>query len=294
MKPAKILELELLQKFKRLPQDRKVLVGPGDDAAVIKWRDKYIVFAGDMLIEDVHFSLKEASFFDIGYKAVARVLSDIAAMGGVPKYLGISLALPSSLRSKISELLKGIRRISHKFNLSLVGGDLGRSQKIFLDVWCIGRVDKEKFVLRKGAKHNDAIFLTGKVGGSLKRRHLRPIPRIREAQFLVKNFKINSMIDISDGLVFDLYRILMESKKKGLIFEDRIPLYKDARNLEDALYSGEDYELLFTASFKEKERLEEKGFYFIGVIEEAKEPELFLRRKNGVVEALKIKGYTCI
>ena len=285
-------ELELIEEFKKIPQGKKVKVGPGDDCAVIEEGKDYLLFCGDMLIEEIHFKLEEVKFKDLGYRALARSLSDIASMGGYPKYAGLSLALPSKYSSKVKEILKGLRELSRLFRFSLVGGDLSKANKVFLDAWCIGYVEKRKLLLRSGAKDKDGLFVSGALGADYKKK-FRFLPRIKEARWLVKNCLINSMIDISDGLVLDLYRLLSESEKEAVLFEERIPLYKGC-SLEEALYKGEDYELLFTAPLEEGEKLLSHGFYFIGEIRNSRRPRIFLRDLRGRFTLLKIEGYFSI
>jgi thiamine-monophosphate kinase len=141
------------------------------------------------------------------------------------------------------------------YKVNLVGGDLSKSERLIVDVSMLGMVEKNNLVLRNGAKKGDIIFVTGKLGGSIQGKHLKFTPRIKEARFLVKNFKLNSMIDISDGLAQDLGHILKESKQGAAIYEELIPQDKKARSLNDALYMGEDFELLFTMSHSDAGRL---------------------------------------
>ncbi len=282
-------ELNILDFLKKkIKLSSSTIIGPGDDAALLRNFKQEIVFCGDMLIEDVHFKLKDATFFDIGYKSVARTLSDIAAVSAVPKYIGISLALPKKYSSKIKEFLSGVEVLLKRFKIDLVGGDLSCSKKIFVDVWAIGFVEKNRFVKRSGAKPGDSIFVTGTLGGSYKGKHKKFLPLIEKSRKLTKEFKINSMMDISDGLAVDLYRILKESKVGAKIYQKQIPLSKDALTLEDGLYSGEDYELLFTANPKNKQKLIKKGFFYIGDIIKGKELLLCDDKKT---KKLKTKGF---
>ncbi|MCD6539569.1 MAG: thiamine-phosphate kinase [Candidatus Omnitrophica bacterium] len=285
-------EPQLLKEFKKIPQDKTVKVGPGDDCAVIDRGDKFLLFCGDMLIEDVHFRIREVKFKDLGYKALARVLSDVASMGGYPKYAGLSLALPPKYSSKIKEILKGVEEIAKEFNFNLVGGDLSRAKTIFLDAWCIGYVEKNNLSLRSEAKDKDGIFVTGALGLGY-RENFKFSPKIKEARWLVKNCQINSMIDISDGLVLDLYRILSESKKQAVLWEEFIPLTENV-SLKKALYQGEDYQLLFTAPLKEKEKIVSRGFYFIGEVKKGRKPRIFLKRRDKKFLPLELKGYFSI
>ena len=274
--------------------------GSGDDTAVLKWiKDKYLLFTCDMTIEGVHFSLKKAKPFQAGWKALGRNISDIAAMGGLPRYAVVSLGIDSRLDISIADgICKGLKNIADRFGVNIVGGDMAESKKIVIDVSLIGEVKKKNLTLRSGAKKGDLILMTGSAGGSIKGKHLNFMPRVKESQSIVKNFNVNSMIDISDGLALDLYRIVRASNVGACIYEESIPLSKDAIRLENALYDGEDYELLFTLAPKEAENLLRSNFSragtrisIIGEITDAKHGYKILM-ENGREKDLKIKGYT--
>jgi len=257
MKLKDIGEIGLINRFAgKIHCDRSVVKGIGDDTAVIKWtRGKYLLYTCDMTIEDVHFRLKDASPYRIGWKALARNISDIAAMGGIPRYALVSAALAPGLPISFADgLYKGIKDCARMFGVNIVGGDTARSGKVTLDISLIGEVEKKNLVLRSCAKAGDVILVTGSIGGSLKRKHLDFIPRVKEARDLVKRFKINSMIDVSDGLILDLWRILNASKVGATIFQNAIPVSKGASSFESAVSDGEDFELLFTMSVKEAKR----------------------------------------
>lgn len=289
-------ELVQIEKFRKIRQNRGVVLGPGDDAAVLSSVDpakEQLVFCGDMLIEDVHFDLKQASLREVGYKAVGRTLSDIAAMGAEPLYMGFSLALPKRHRRYIDNILRGAQELLDVFNCSLVGGDMSSADKIFCDTWCVGKVKKNKFKTRSGIKTNDAVFVSGALGGSYKtKRHLKFMPRIREASLLVDNFPINAMIDVSDGLVFDLYRMLKDSSKSVMLLADQIPCH-DGITKNGALYDGEDYELLFTANKRYLNKIVAAGFYHIGNVCPGKN-KVLLRNSNKSTEELKPKGFSSL
>lgn len=286
-------EFELLNVFKQIKGDSSVKIGPGDDTAVIKSGKKYLLLCSDMLIEDSHFRLPETKFTDIGYAAVARPLSDIAAMGGIPKHIGVSLGIPPKYSNYIPKILSGVKKITHQFKINLIGGDVSKASKIFLDTWCLGETIRNRYATRKNAKDKDGIFVTNKLG-DLKNKELKLFtPRIKEGQYLVKNHKINSMIDISDGLVMDLYRILTESKKSAVLFKDKIPVGKKC-TLNQALYGGENYGLLFTTSIKNAPRLKTKGFYQIGIISNKKKTGIIEIEDKNKRKTLKIKGYTSL
>lgn len=244
-------EVGLIERIARgVRVDSSVIKGIGDDAAVIKWRPKHFgLFASDMLVEGVHFDAKKASFFEIGRKALGVNLSDIAAMGGLPRYAVVSLGLPGTLSVKVVDgIYAGIRSLAREYNVNIIGGDTNSSKKIIIDIAIIGEVKKDELVLRSGARIGDAIVVTGSLGGSIKGRHLTFTPRIKESQFLVRNFKIHSMIDISDGLSSDLVRICRSSRVGAKVYESLMPLAKGINLIKDALKDGEDFELLFTVS----------------------------------------------
>lgn len=257
MKIKDIGEIKLIKRLaKKIRPDASVVEGIGDDAAVIRWtKDKYLLFTCDMLVEDVHFRLDSASPFQIGWKALARNMSDIAAMGGVARYALVSIALNPELSVSFCDaLFKGIRILADRFGVNIIGGDTARSRKLMIDISLLGEVEKKNLVTRSGARTGDVILVTGALGGSIKGRHLNFIPRLDEARKLVKGFKINSMIDISDGLALDLWRILDASSVGARIYQNTIPVSKDAASFENALYDGEDFELLFTIAPKEARR----------------------------------------
>ena len=227
--------------------DKEVVVGIGDDTAVLKYKKNlYLLLTTDILIEDVHFD-KKAAPFQIGYKALAVNISDIAAMGGIPKYVLVSLGLKKNTSLKfVDELYQGIRSLAKKFKVKIVGGDTVASSKIVISVALTGEVEKKYLTLRKGAKIGDKIYVTGRLGGSISGKHLSFIPRLKEARYLVENLHPTSMIDISDGLLSDLRRICEASGLGAKICQEKIPLSKEATSSENALTGGEDFELLFT------------------------------------------------
>ncbi|MDD2679375.1 MAG: thiamine-phosphate kinase [Candidatus Omnitrophica bacterium] len=264
-------EFGLIERFRKLIKtDASVVEASGDDCAVLKLdKSNYQLFTCDMLIEDVDFTLKDDPYL-IGRKAVAVSLSDIAACAGQARYCVISLGLPKDTPLKFADkLFKGMLDISRKYKVNLVGGDLSRSNKITIDVSMLGRVEKKHLALRSGALPNDIIFMTGELGGSISGKHLTFTPRLKEARFLARNFKINAMIDISDGLAQDLRHILDKSGVGAVIYADLIPLSKGTPGLSAALHSGEDFELLFTLPRREARKLLKRkltGFSPIGEI----------------------------
>jgi thiamine-monophosphate kinase len=254
---------------KKAKKSKDVLVGIGDDCALVKMGREKMLLKSDLFTEGVHFSaiggkLRKANLKTIGIRAVSRVLSDFAACAAMPKFIGVSIGIPKYIREKdLREILSGIISYGKKYKFSLVGGDTGRASKLFLDIWAVGRANK--FISRSTAKAGDRIFISGKLGERKFTDSFRP--RIEEAQYLVRNFKINAMIDISDGFILDLYRILKESKKGAIVYKESIPLTSGARDL----YRGEDYELVFTVDRTEpKMDLLKNKFYFVGIIKSKK------------------------
>jgi len=253
MRLNQIGEFNLIDMISQdLRYGRDVIKGVGDDTAVIKYKkDEYLLFTTDMFIEGVHFKSSSTKISSIGRKALAANISDIAAMGGIPLHCVVALGAPPGFSAgNILALYKGIKALAKEYKIGIVGGDTVRSKNLVINISLIGRVRKRNLVLRNGAKEKDAIFVTGSLGGSLSSgRHLTFEPRLKEARYLVRNFKITSMIDTSDGLASDIKRIMDSSKVGAKIDEGAIPRNK-ACSVNDALFDGEDFELLFTAAKK--------------------------------------------
>ena len=149
----------------------------------------------------------------------------------------------------------GLSRTARRWGISLVGGDISRADKLVIDVSMYGQVRKKDLVLRRGARCGDFIFVSGPLGGSSRGRHLTFTPRLREAHRLLKKVKVHAMIDISDGFIQDLGHLLSASSQGAVLYSELIPRHRDARDLNDALYSGEDFELLYTVSCNDAKRL---------------------------------------
>ena len=295
MRLKDIGEFGLIERFRKLIKtDSSVIQGSGDDCAVLKWNKfNYQLFTCDMIVEDVDFTFKEKPYF-IGRKSLSIQISDIASCGGEPRYCVISLGLKPKTNVKfIDGLFKGMLDIAKKYHINIVGGDISKSRKLTIDVSMLGVVEKKNLVLRKGAKKGDIIFVTGNLGGSIRGKHLNFTPRLKEARYLVKNFHVNAMIDISDGLVQDLGHILEQSGLGAVLYENLIPLAKEAGNLNEALYMGEDFELLFTLPPKDARKIiHNKLAYFkpIGEITDKKQG-LTLIDKNNKQITIKHKGF---
>ena len=245
--------LELI--FAQLPNPSpEVITGIGDDCAVVRPSSRKGVLEllkTDALVEGIHFA-SGTRLEQVGWKALCRPLSDIAAMGGTPRHAMITVAAPSSWKaSDWKALYRGIGRAARTFGVSVVGGETVRSPgPCFLSVTLTGEVSREDLKLRSGARPGDLIFVTGKLGGSLKSgRHLRFHPRLAEGRWLAKERGVSAMMDLSDGLGSDLPKLAHESACSFSIATDSVPCHARC-TAKEALSDGEDYELLLTIAPK--------------------------------------------
>lgn len=275
MKISQIGEFGLIDVLKKYaPVSKAVFKGIGDDTAVLPYnKSEYLLLTADMLAEGVHFTRRMPPG-SIGHKALACSISDIAAMGGWPTFAVVSIGVPGNLPVRfIKNIYKGIQRAAGVFNVSIVGGDTIKTDKIVINVALLGLVEKRSLITRAGARPGDWIFVTGPLGGSLKSgRHLNFIPRLAQARFLVEKFRPSAMMDISDGLSGDLNHLLKAGKVGARLDLASVPRRKGI-SLSQALNDGEDFELLFTLSPQKASLLMDwqarsKSFYFypIGII----------------------------
>lgn len=233
----------------RLVQREDVLVGPGDDCAVITLPSGDLqLLKTDCVVEGIHFYPDEIAE-RVGWKAIARVVSDIAAMGGTPHAFVATLVLtPDTTTDWLDALYVGMQKCADAFQLSIVGGETSSTTIGSANVISIagtGHTDPTKMVLRNTCKVADALYVTGKLGGSLAGKHLDFTPRLEPAQWLVENHKPSAMMDLSDGLAKDLPRMAKLSNVSYEIDQSSIPCTKNC-TIKQALSDGEDYELLFT------------------------------------------------
>ncbi|SRR5579862_3725305 len=233
-----------------------VRIGIGDDCAVVGGKRDAVwrLLKTDALVEGIHF-LPDSPAPWIGWKAMARPVSDMAAMGGLPEYALVTIAIaPEAEMKRLQGIYSGIKRAARRFGVKVAGGEMSRSPgPLFLSIALTGTVERERCVTRAGGRAGDFLYVTGRLGGSLKGRHLRFVPRVEEARWLTESFSIRAMMDLSDGLGSDLPRL---AKAGGAGFRiDRLPCASGC-SARQAISDGEDYELLFALRPKDGPRLE--------------------------------------
>ncbi|MEI6516841.1 MAG: thiamine-phosphate kinase [bacterium] len=255
MRVSEIGEDQLIRRLAGLvPSRRDVVAGIGDDCAVVRTgvRDAFdLLLKSDPVIEGIHFS-RDAAPGAVGHKAVGRVLSDLAAMGGEPLWALINLVAPQDTPVKRLEgIYRGAASLAKRHGMAIVGGDTSRGKTLELHVFAVGRVPRGRAVPRSGARAGDVLYVTGALGGSGLGRHLKFEPRIREGAWLCSQGWATAMMDVSDGLATDLRRMAAASGTGAILEVGAIPVSPAARRcrdrrspLEHALADGEDFELL--------------------------------------------------
>jgi thiamine-monophosphate kinase len=282
MKISDIGEFGLIDRIRRTASRnaKRTPIGIGDDAAALAVSPAALLLVTtDMLLEGVHFDLATTDLYSLGWKCAAVNLSDIAAMGGAPRFCLTALGIPPALMvEEIREFYRGVNACLKKFGTALVGGDTCRSRRGFvITVTVLGEAGAQQVLSRSGARPGDRIFVTGTLGDSaagfellrsaecrvprkkpgcrkLIEKHLQPFPRVAEGRKLALSGAASAMIDLSDGLSSDLAHVCEESGVGAEVHAGQIPLSKALRSrktlqrpaLEYALSGGEDYELLFT------------------------------------------------
>ena len=292
-------EFKLIQKIKELTQNNNTNnLNIGDDCAVIKdiSNDKDVLVTADILVENIHFSLEYYSFYDVGYKSAQANISDIICKGANPKNVFISLSIPKKINDEnILEWYKGFIDACNPYNIEISGGDTTSSNDyFFISITLIGAIEKNKAILRSNAKEEDNVYVLGFVGESdlgLRKllsgdfnydnesikTHLRPKLFYNKWQEIIKKYKINSSIDISDGLLQDASHIAENSKKTIEIYESsnwflvnrffdkETTEIKQNKVLKSILTGGEDYAVIFTSK---DEIPEESNLIKIGSVKE--------------------------
>ena len=303
-------EFELIKRITKKSRVKNVVVGIGDDCAIIQVNGKYLAITTDSVIEDVHFSLKWFSPIQIGKKAIEINVSDIASKGGVPRYALISLILKKDTDVEfVDKLYEGIYETTKKYSIDVIGGNTAHGNQIVIDVCMIGEVRKNNLCLRSSAKPNDAVFVTDELGKStiglklleknilhyetLKKAYLEPKSQLEKSGLLSRY--ANAMIDISDGLASETLHIAEKSKCGVILYKEKIPITNETKSAcklvgksayDSALYGGEDYELLFTVPRENLKKI--KGAYYIGNV--TKQNGVYLV-SNGKKKEIKRKGY---
>lgn len=305
-------------------RNENVLLGIGDDSAALNLsKDKTLLTSSDTLVENVHFLKKKITPFQLGQKAVAVAISDIGAMGGIPKFILSTIGIEKNLDDGFfKEVMQGISNSCNEFELDLVGGNLTGSKTLFIDIMAIGEINSDNMIKRSGANPGDRIYVTGNLGDSalglkllnskelkqekntLVKRHLEPKPRLEVGFLLGLNNIPSAMIDVSDGLYLDLCRITEDFNMGAEIDLEKIPLSKEYlycyHNFLDEKYSlavtgGEDYELLFTCSPDKRKEIEEISVNTnikiteIGIV--TKYPKLKFVDGSGKEKKFKSKGF---
>ncbi|MDH7507363.1 MAG: thiamine-phosphate kinase [Candidatus Thermoplasmatota archaeon] len=287
MKIKELGEFGLIERITKKPKNKDIIVGIGDDAAVVKTKKALQVLTTDALVEGDHFRREWFLPKQIGMKAIEINVSDVASMGAIPKYALVSLALPNDLDVEfIDGLYDGMWKTCDKYDIEIIGGNMAHSKEIVISITLTGVVDKNHLCLRSGAKPGDFILVSGPLGNGraglrvfqeslkgfekVKKAYLEPKAQLKFA-LKVASY-VNSMEDISDGLASELKHICKQSKCGAIIYKDKIPINDDVRKIaktlgEDeydyALYGGEDFELVFTVS---KNNIEKIKGYLIGEI----------------------------
>ena len=237
-----------------------VIAGPGDDCAVVAApdNDRLLLLKTDCVVEGVHFQPNEKPSA-VGWKAMMRTLSDFAAMSGLPQYALVTLIAPAEREARwMKQLYAGLQRAAARFEVAIVGGETSATKgPLVISISAIGYVEKARCVRRSVGKAGDVLFVTGKLGGSGKGRHLKFIPRIDEARWLTQHFRIHAMMDLSDGLGADLPRLAKASGVGFAIEESALPRHRGC-SIQQAISDGEDYELLFALAPNEADALEKK------------------------------------
>ncbi|MFQ5997443.1 MAG: thiamine-phosphate kinase [Dehalococcoidales bacterium] len=301
---------------------QQVILGIGDDTAAWHGEAGTQLITTDSLFQDIHFTLSITPWYELGWKALAVNLSDIATMGGVPQYALISLALPEDTEvDDITALYQGMIELAQQFEVAIIGGDTSRAPLVSITITVLGSTKngEGQILTRSAAKPGDKIAVTGFLGAAaaglemltnqlqfdpetsaqLRNAFLRPWPRVAEGQLLVAQ-GVKTAIDISDGLISDLKHICQSSQVGARVEVDQVPISLGVKDnfadkaLELALSGGEDYELLFTASADVIDRVREAAscpVTIIGEIITDKLGEIALVDLNGKPFSLRKTGW---
>jgi thiamine-monophosphate kinase len=306
MKVKDIGEFGLIDLITKKSKNKEVLVGIGDDAAIIKTKGLQVLTT-DCLVEGDHFTREWFTPEQIGMKTIEINVSDVAAMGGIPCFALVSLALPRNLDVEfVEEMYQGIWKTCNKYNMEIIGGNMTHCDTIVISITLTGNVDQKHLSLRSGAKPGDYIFISGHLGygraglrfflkqlkgfEKIKKRYLEPEAQLKKA-LKIAPF-VNSMIDVSDGLAPEIKHICNMSKCGAVIYKDKIPISGNVRQIaktlkEDeydyALFGGEDFELVYTVS---KDNIKNVEGYIVGEITKGKDVQLVSKGKKEIIKKM--------
>ena len=315
--PMPLPEKSLIQGIRRAvrPSGKSIRFGIGEDCAVLRPPAGHeILVTTDFTLEGIHFRREWHSPEVVGQRCLTRGLSDIAAMGGKPLAVFLSLALPGKLPQKwVDGFMRGLLALAREHDATLAGGDTAQSpQSILADILVVGTLPKGTAVLRSGARPGDRVYVTGELGGgsaALKEffagrkpraqdfpRHFHPVPRLAVGEFLRSREIATAMIDLSDGISTDLGHICEESDVGAEIMTDDIPRARVGRERERvdltlALHGGEDYELLFTAPARKRVPASIAGVPMTAIGRITRAKRVILRGSTGITQALKPQGW---
>lgn len=239
-----------------LPLGRNTVVGPGDDCAVVQGRGDrtMLLLKADCIVEGIHY-LPEDEPHRVGWKALCRPLSDVAAMGGEPLHALVTIFSPEDRPVAYwKSFYKGLSKAAKRFEVGIVGGETSRSRCAAISVSIVGRVEAGRLITRSGGQPNDLLFVTGTLGGSLGARHLDFVPRVAEGRWLSAHGYARAMMDLSDGLAADLPRLAAASKCGFQIDPSALPKTRGCDSTQ-AMSDGEDYELLVAVAPRLADRL---------------------------------------
>ncbi len=274
----------LAQITARLPRNNSVILGPGDDCALVRLGagQKLLVLKTDCVVEGVHFTgaAKPAA---VGWKAMARPLSDFAAMSALPETALVTLIAPAETTAAwVRQLYRGLNKAAAAFGVAIVGGETSRTTgALAISVSMSGVVEADRWVGRAGGKPGDELFVTGRLGGSLGGRHLSFTPRVAESRWLTENATVSAMMDLSDGLGTDLPRLAAASRVDFEVDEAALPRHHGC-SIEQAISDGEDYELLFAVPAAEAAELQRRWHRKFGKLALTRIGRLTRKAKSGV------------
>jgi thiamine-monophosphate kinase len=311
-------EVALIEKLAETlhQKHQELVVGIGDDAAVLTVagdKQNYLLVTTDTLVANDHFNTEWSTAEQIGHKSVECNVSDIAAMGGIPSFMFISLVLtPATTVKWIKQLYQGIRAACNKYKIIVAGGDTTHGNVETINITLLGKVSKKNLCLRSQAKVGDLLAVTGQLGASaaglyylrnnialtphLREKHLNPKCRLAEAQKIAPF--VHAMIDISDGLASEVNHICRQSNTGATILTKNIPLHAEVKKAGEklgidpihfALNGGEDFELLFTIKKSNLKKLDQSGitYFIIGRITEKKQGTVLVAESG---ETIPLKG----